>query len=132
TGNFDLTGTHFRWVSDFEIGKATRPEWGMVVERTSWGRFYGVPERFVVTHQRPVSGEEVQLQRILDLIEQNLFRFPEERQQELQTELQKVRDGLETARQKNAERFLEKIPGNSRPGRQEVELATGETVPRAE
>jgi hypothetical protein len=27
TGNFDLTGEHFRWVSDFEVAETMRPPW---------------------------------------------------------------------------------------------------------
>ncbi|MDD4736175.1 MAG: phosphate ABC transporter permease PstA [Kiritimatiellae bacterium] len=49
TGNFDLTGEHFQWVADSEIQEASRPEWGAVVERTSWGRFYGVPSAFLLS-----------------------------------------------------------------------------------
>ncbi len=49
TGNFDLTGKHFQWVADSEIQEASRPEWGTVVERTSWGRFYGVPSAFLLS-----------------------------------------------------------------------------------
>ena len=46
TGNFELTGEHFRWVDDCDLdaGGETRPAWAFVFERTSWGRFYGVPE----------------------------------------------------------------------------------------
>lgn len=47
TGNFDLDHTHFQWVEDFAtVGTAT-PEWALVVERQSWGRFYGTPIAFV-------------------------------------------------------------------------------------
>lgn len=46
TGNFDVSGTHFTWVSDFEVAQRTRPEWAVVVERLSWGRFYGEPREF--------------------------------------------------------------------------------------
>lgn len=44
TGNFDLTGSHFHWVSDVETAKRSYPEWMLVVERLSWGRFYGTPK----------------------------------------------------------------------------------------
>jgi phosphate transport system permease protein len=43
TGNFDLTGTHYQWVSDFEVERESQPEWVLVVERLTWGRFYGTP-----------------------------------------------------------------------------------------
>jgi phosphate transport system permease protein len=49
TGNFELTSEHFRWIEDFRIapGSETRPEWAMVFERLSWGRFYGEPIAFL-------------------------------------------------------------------------------------
>jgi len=46
SGNFDLSGQHFEWVSDFEIAEEHDPEWALVVERLAWGRFYGTPKRF--------------------------------------------------------------------------------------
>ncbi|MBL8861890.1 MAG: phosphate ABC transporter permease PstA [Planctomycetes bacterium] len=46
TGNFDVSGTHFTWVSDFEVAARARPEWAIVVERLAWGRFYGEPSEF--------------------------------------------------------------------------------------
>ncbi len=50
TGNFELTNEHFNWVSDFEIrpGSETRPQWALLFERLTWGRFYGEPEAFVL------------------------------------------------------------------------------------
>lgn len=48
TGNFDVSGTHFTWVSQFEVKEERNPEWAIVVERLSWGRFYGTPVRFMV------------------------------------------------------------------------------------
>ncbi len=48
TGNYDLTGTHFEWVTDFQIARESRPKWALVVERLSWGRFYGLPVAFRV------------------------------------------------------------------------------------
>jgi phosphate transport system permease protein len=44
TGNFELTGTHFTWVSEFEIARETQPEWLVTIERLAWGRFYGMPK----------------------------------------------------------------------------------------
>lgn len=48
SGNFDLTGTHFQWVTDAEIRGESRPEWALVVERMSWGRFYGFPRALLI------------------------------------------------------------------------------------
>lgn len=51
TGNFDVSGTHFTWVSQYEVKEESRPEWAIVVERMSWGRFYGEPVGFVIDGQ---------------------------------------------------------------------------------
>lgn len=44
TGNFDLTGQHYRWLSAAELIDTgiTRPSWAMVVERLENGRLYGL------------------------------------------------------------------------------------------
>jgi phosphate transport system permease protein len=49
TGNFELTNEHFTWVNDFEVvrGGETDPEWAVLFERLTWGRFYGFPVRFL-------------------------------------------------------------------------------------
>ena len=52
TGNFDVTGTHFTWVSDFEIASEDTPQWATVVERLAWGRFYGTPTAFEIAGER--------------------------------------------------------------------------------
>ncbi len=51
TGNYDLTGTHYRWLDDALIADETSPEWAVVVERLSWGRFYGTPQALLVEGQ---------------------------------------------------------------------------------
>ncbi len=43
TGNFDLTGEHFHWVPDYLVTAETEPAHAVVVERETWGRFYGYP-----------------------------------------------------------------------------------------
>jgi phosphate transport system permease protein len=58
TGNFELTGTHFEWISDRAIAGETRPEWVGVLERRAWGRFYGVPAEFRVDGRAFASGPE--------------------------------------------------------------------------
>jgi phosphate transport system permease protein len=47
-GNFELTGDHFKWIDEATIERETEPEWAMVVERQEWGRFYGVPEAYLL------------------------------------------------------------------------------------
>jgi len=48
TGNFDLTGTRFHWVSGYDVIEEHRPEWALVFERMEWGNFYGYPRAFTV------------------------------------------------------------------------------------
>jgi phosphate transport system permease protein len=56
TGNFDLTRTHFTWVSDYEIAEESRPDWGLLLERMTWGRFYGEPAAFLVDGETVATG----------------------------------------------------------------------------
>ncbi|MEN8149757.1 MAG: phosphate ABC transporter permease PstA [Planctomycetota bacterium] len=58
TGNFDISGTHFHWVNDFEIEEETTPGWGLVLERLAWGRFYGFPTAFVINGEVVAEGPE--------------------------------------------------------------------------
>jgi phosphate transport system permease protein len=67
TGNFELTGTHFTWVSDFELREETRPEWALTIERRSWGRFYGFPHELRVGEETVASTPEAVWQRFLEL-----------------------------------------------------------------
>ena len=48
TGNYDLTGKHYRWLDDALVAEETLPEWAVVIERLSWGRFYGAPQALLV------------------------------------------------------------------------------------
>lgn len=41
TANFDLAGTHSTWVDDFLIAEESNPDWAVVVERRTNGRFHG-------------------------------------------------------------------------------------------
>jgi len=47
TANFDLTGSHFRWVDEAEIATVDRPPWATAVERIEGGRFHGTPLRLL-------------------------------------------------------------------------------------
>lgn len=48
TGNYEISGEHFAWISDHDVKAETLPEWALVIERTAWGRFYGFPEGFTL------------------------------------------------------------------------------------
>jgi phosphate transport system permease protein len=60
TGNYELTGEHFAWVPQFAVEAESRPEWAIVVERLTWGRFYGTPKAVVLDgSERTGAPEEV-------------------------------------------------------------------------
>jgi len=48
TGNFDLYGDDFRWISDFEAVKVEHPKNMMFVERMEWGPFVGSVKSFKI------------------------------------------------------------------------------------
>ncbi len=58
TGNFELDNEHFRWISDFEITGKGFPEWALVLERMTWGRFYGEPQSFRIDGETVAEGAE--------------------------------------------------------------------------
>jgi phosphate transport system permease protein len=63
-GNFELTGEHFKWVSDFAVSRESLPEWGVVVERIAVverlasGRLYGKPRAFLLRGERVATTPE--------------------------------------------------------------------------
>lgn len=58
TGNFELSGEHFTWVGDGEVVEESEPHWALVVERMSWGRFYGTPVAFRLGGETIAQGPE--------------------------------------------------------------------------
>ena len=57
----------FHWASDYEVARESFPEWAVTIERTEWGRFYGVPTGFRI-------GDEIAAQeagQAFDLYEQH-------------------------------------------------------------
>jgi phosphate transport system permease protein len=61
-GNYEHTGQHYQWASDFEVVRESRPEWMLVVERlargTAAGRFYGEPRAFELDGKAQAEGPE--------------------------------------------------------------------------
>ena len=43
--NFELTGTHYRWINESDIATTQQPKFATVVERLEGGRFHGFPVR---------------------------------------------------------------------------------------
>jgi len=66
TGNYELTGTHYTWVSDYETKRTDFPEWAVVVERFAWGRFYGTPAAFAIDGQTVATEPEETWDRFLE------------------------------------------------------------------
>jgi phosphate transport system permease protein len=58
TGNFELTGQHFTLVDDAELVEESEPAWMLVVERLTWGRFYGEPVAFQIGDETVAEGPE--------------------------------------------------------------------------
>jgi phosphate transport system permease protein len=58
-GNFELTGEHFQWVEECRIGAGgeQRLPWLVVLERVSWGRFYGTPVAYLDGEKALASGD---------------------------------------------------------------------------
>ncbi len=61
-GNYEHTGQHYQWVSDFEVVRESGPAWMLVVERlargTAAGRFYGEPRAFELDGVPQAEGPE--------------------------------------------------------------------------
>jgi len=127
TGNNDITGTHFHWVSDFEIDETQLHSWAMTVERTEWGRFYGYPEAFVLRHKRPAGEAEEKLVAAVQFFESNKSRMSPGEQQRLETALAPVRKELNNLQLKSSRDFLSTFESGKAGGGK-----TGATVVVAE
>ncbi len=60
TGNYELTNEHFTWISQFEVAAEEQPDWALVFERLSWGRFYGIPKALQIDRQT-IAAEPAQI-----------------------------------------------------------------------
>jgi phosphate transport system permease protein len=97
TGNFELTGEHFRWVSDFATVAESRPDWAMVIERRTWGRFYGEAVSFTVDGVRVASTPEQVVAEFDARIGEIAARWNERRRLEVH-EIGRVNRRVEEAR----------------------------------
>jgi phosphate transport system permease protein len=68
TGNFELTGEHFRWIDDAAVVRETLPPWAVVVERRAWGRFYGEVTGFEVDGAVVTSEPSAAMERLEDTL----------------------------------------------------------------
>lgn len=107
TGNFDLTGNDFNWVSDFEIADGedaeTEPEWALLLERLAWGRFYGFPKELRIDG-KPAETEPAKIwERFLPLHAECRERWQQRR------DLEKYDTGKVNAQLENARLAVRKI-----------------------
>lgn len=65
TGNFEITNEHFQWVPSFLANEVSEPAWALVLERQSWGRFYGMPRAFLLDGSETASTPELAWQQFL-------------------------------------------------------------------
>ena len=112
TGNYELTNTHFHWISKFEEipDSETEPVWAVLLERVSWGRFYGVPAGFVIEHVRDESEIERQLREIVQFFQANRFRLSGQQQQKIDLALPTLQQQLVEQRGKHLTSFIESLP----------------------
>lgn len=132
--NKQLTGETFEWVSDFQRKPdgTTRPKWAVTVERTSWGRFVGIPDAFTLRHERPTSGTEEQLVRLIAFLEGNAGSIAESPQPHINTALEQLRNALSDARQTATQALLASARDERSDAVRVAVLESGEEVPLAD
>lgn len=101
TGNFRLTGEHFDWVADFEIAPDGErfPEWAVIIERLTWGRFYGIPAAFKVGEETVAETPETTWKQFENYHEEVRNRWKRRRKLE-KNDIGKVNHAMEKLRLK--------------------------------
>jgi ABC-type phosphate transport system permease subunit len=96
TGNFELTNTHFQWVSDILIEREAKPAQALVLERLSWGRFYGFPQKFLADGKAVAETPEAVWEEFQKRHAEVRSRWQQRR--ELEAQIGQVNDQLEVGR----------------------------------
>lgn len=111
TGNFDLTGTHYHWISDYAVadGKRTEPAWAVLIERNEWGRFYGEPREFAIRNHRELPSAEQELRAIVQFFNANRFRLTPEQTELLDQQLPLLEAKLQLMQWRNVQIFREQF-----------------------
>ncbi len=133
TGNYQLTGEHFNWVSEFEVkpGSESRPEWAVIMERLTWGRFYGEPQQFALQHARPVEDDEQRLLELIQFFDAHLWRLSAEQGQALKQATAPLRQRYQELAARRSAEFVASF--DVTPQKQvQVVLDDGQRVPRDE
>lgn len=96
-GNFEITGNHFQWLDRGMMEKITYPDWALVLERRSWGRFYGTPKAFLIDGTMVSDTPEAIWQRLRETLPEVLKRVAKRRHIEA-VEIGKVNKRMEDMR----------------------------------
>ncbi len=127
TGNFDLTRRHFHWIPDYAIASESEPNWAVVIERLSWGRFFGVPTAFVAHTPREPGEREDRLAALQSLVTQGMRRVDGSQRQVVMQAYQRINRELAEVRRARSRAFLDRFEAD--PNRRiDLKLATGQTV----
>ncbi len=135
TGNYELTNEHFQWVTDYEIAPSgsSYPELATTVERISWGRFYGIPQKFTMRQQRVISQSEQQLEQMVEFLRQHRDRIGTADPERLDHQLQNLERELLERRVADVKTFLAMLPQPSESSPlSQLETRTGELHPAKE
>ncbi len=99
TGNYELTNEHFNWVSDFAVvtDGESRPDWALLFERQSWGRFYGLPRAFLRDGE-PLATEEPRVWELFERHHPDVRARWEQRRRLEQNDIGRINHRLEEAR----------------------------------
>ncbi len=111
TANYDLTESHFTWVSDYEVAAEgeSRPQWAVTIERMSWGRFYGFPKALEIDGKVMGNGEAETWAKFNQYHSQVRDLFEERRSLE-KHDIGKVNRIIESARLTVREAELDELP----------------------
>ncbi|MDQ3332193.1 MAG: phosphate ABC transporter permease PstA, partial [Planctomycetota bacterium] len=132
--NKQLTGESYVWIDDFlrKPNGTSLPEWALTIERTSWGRFLGLPEAFVVNHRRLPSGTERQLDQLIAFLEEHASRADDTGQQAIAKGVEKLREERSAVREKGTAEFLQTIRADKASAERAAVLETGDEIPLAQ
>lgn len=110
-GNYDLTGQHFHWIFDYQIteGGESLPEHATILERVSWGRFYGFPHEFVHRIERQIPEDEKTLKDSLTILKQSSALLSDDESAELIELTSQIEQRWMSAQERNVKSFLSEI-----------------------
>lgn len=99
TGNYDLYGDDFKWISLFEIREKEYPPDAITLERLEWGPFYGFMEEFRIDGQPIAQGSTETWRKFEEFHTQARQRYLKIRQME-RKDLDEVNTRIEESRLK--------------------------------